>query len=125
MVNNPWTSIAARAEGIRTPRSILLEVAEMLSNTTERKLWGEVESTPLAEGNVLHELNAIVPTLNRYSVGLLTVRHPAMLYPARIFSEWDQTSVECGSAERFEEALNGYLTGSHIQQVVASLLAQA
>ena len=67
------------ATGIVTPRDILEQQAALLKEHTGGVLRGEVRTEP-SDGDLFHEL-VIRASALRYEYSLLSVTHPAELFP--------------------------------------------
>jgi hypothetical protein len=116
-----WPSDLAAVE-LRTPLSILKEVAAMLGSKTSNAILAEV-TTKSEAGLFYHRLYLVVPVLENYQYQLLTARHEILLYPVSVF--WGKHFETCPDEGRFKEALKKILASSETRDILAALLAQA
>ena len=89
---------------IRTPRTVLLEQAQFLTEATKGTLVGVVREGPSARV-FQHDLLVKVPSLNNYQVNILQVEHEIDLYPASLVASRTNTIVVCKNEAEFEKAV--------------------
>jgi hypothetical protein len=127
MAENPWTDLHAEAANIKTPKAVFSYQADLLTQSTDRKIVGQVRTTRRQGGSVLIELNAVAPTLNGYSVTLASATHTALLYPCYLRSDWlDGTPPipAAADASALEQQLADLLRMPELRKVVTSIYAQ-
>ena len=121
---NLWGDFPAH-ESLKSPRKLLQEQADLLSQLTDDHLRGQVK-TETGEGRIVHELNIIAPYINNYTITLLNVVHDAIIFPATItlaFSPYK--SFICNDSVNLQSALKQLLQTSEVKKVLASLLIQS
>jgi hypothetical protein len=122
---NPWEKLKQQASELVPPVAVLREQAGLLTQATEGVIQGTVESEQSGRYTEL-TLSAVVPAMDNYSVGLLSVRHDVLLYPATVSGSWtDKGARRCSTKEELEEHVVATLSEEGTQKVVASLFAQA
>jgi hypothetical protein len=120
-----WKNLKSLAEAAIPPKKMLLKHAADLTAAADGWLQAEVLQAT-GGGDLRWELTVRVPALDDYRVELLWVRHPATLYPAAIYSEWVDNTVErCDTPEALEAAVEKRLASDAVQKAVGALLAQA
>ena len=128
MAENPWTNLAAEVSEIKTPKAVFKEQAELLASATGRKVYGEVKTGRSSDGNVILDLNAVVPSLSGYRVTLARATHDPRLYPCDVRSDWLRENLAATTAENAEQLaqrLVAILKTPELQKLVAAVYAQA
>lgn len=108
-------------EAFKTPKSILNEQAEILTEETSGLLQGHIESTT-AKDQFLHDFDVIVPSLNHYVHTILRVEHDIELYPLMLYGPEGKT--ECPNEVSFKEALRNSLAPKKLRKLLSSLISQ-
>ena|SRR5579864_2182059 len=122
---NLWGDLKAAAASIRTPASILKEIAGQLDKATDYVLIGQVDVQP-TNGTITLDLDVRVPALNDYVITLLRCRHTLDLYPVHVESSYSEIKdATCKDAEDFLAKLKENVQSGGVQKVLRSLLAQA
>ena len=130
---NLWGNLA-ELQTVRTPRTILLEQAQYLSEETQGKLIGSVVEinhdlsralvNPLAEKMFYIEFRIKVPALNNYTYTLFSVEHGINLYPANICVEVHPEPIVCNNEEAFEEKLQHFFQSKYVRDILGKLISQ-
>jgi hypothetical protein len=122
---NLWGDLSM-LERVRTPRLILREQAQQLSEAMDGVLVGEVGEASDVRGPLKfrYALNVRVPTLNNYVHTILIAGHDEALFPVTVLTSSPPTKRECGNAEEFEAALQEILTSPEVRGVLSRLLSQ-
>lgn len=106
---------------VETPKSILVDQANILTKATDGLLEGRIDSD--AEGDHFsHDLDVIVPSLNNYVYTLITVEHEIELYPTTVTGP--DGEIECQNDEEFKTKLGEVLRSKKVRRVLSSLLSQ-
>jgi len=122
---NPWEKIKHLASEIVPPVMVLREQATLLGEATGGVVQGRVESDRNSR-YLTHMLQAVVPTMNYYAVNLLEIRHEATLYPVFVIAPWKtMPQVKCDNVDNLATVVADLLSSGEVQNIVASLLAQA
>ena len=110
---------------IRTPIGMLREQAENLSNATDGALLGAVDT--VGSGNELsYDLKVVVPSLNRYMVGIIRYSQKiTSLYEGTMYSYLQGKPFRIESEQAFDDTLRSIITSDDVTKVITSLLAQA
>ena len=122
-VNNLWGDLS-EVERVVTPKEILLEQANVLTQATKGVLVGQVSNNNKSDG-FSYDLEVCVPALNNYTYTILTVQHQIELYPLRIITNGGGRYMNCASEEEFTSALMNVLSSKEVKRVLSSLLSQA
>jgi hypothetical protein len=141
-IEDYWPDLDAAA--VATPASILKTQAAALSRKSKGLLQAEVET--FAKGAfVHHRLVIVVPALENYRYSLLSIHHPATLYPVYVDEEPElpgeavssyqamgglQRSFERAlqpltDQDRFRAWLQNALARDETKRILESLMAQA
>jgi hypothetical protein len=131
-VKSLWGDLSS-LERLRTPKEILVEQANLLSEATQGAIVGvvdsRVESTLFGRDTVsgqefVHDLDVRVPSLNNYTYTLLTVAHGIDLYPVEVSSETYSVG-KCATEEAYIELLLKILSSQRTKGILSKLLSQA
>jgi hypothetical protein len=122
---NLWGELPT-IEKIRTPLSILREQAAFLGQLTNRLLEGEVVVNSTTIEQIEAHLNIIAPTLDSYSVTILTIRYGFLdMYPVHLQHALDDSvRISAKDEESLINALQRILTSVSVQKVIKVLLIQ-
>jgi hypothetical protein len=149
MVESLWS--IPNTESLRAPLAILREQATALTEQTRGTLIGVAESLGRQASNIAigkEAMNAFttgpgsavlgqqggelnfglsiqVPALNDYKYRLLTYRQPVTMYPGTLSFPLKNLDYAIINEEQFLAALKGILSSPEVQNLLASLLAQA
>ena len=131
-----WPEELGSATVTASPKSILQEQAQRLTDKTSRKLRGRVETRPSSQGfsvtatrrythsDFRHVFSILVPALEDYEYELLAIySNAAAIYP--VYGEFNDEIKELVNEEQLVDWLRSALSTSRAKQVVNSLLAQA
>lgn len=72
-----------------------------------------------------YKLSIKVPTLNNYTIRILTIKHALGFYPVSVVSsihEYDTYDVEAGNDQEFDRALEAIFTTKEVRDIISSLL---
>jgi hypothetical protein len=113
-------------EIVRTPKEILMEQAQLLTEATDGVLVGNVESQSGSTTRLfIHDFDVTVPTLNNYSYTLLRIRHGVAMYPVRVEASDPSTSKDCPNEEEFISTVGSILSSSAVRFILSRLRSQA
>jgi hypothetical protein len=124
MAKNLWGDLS-QLEAIRSPKAVLLEQAQLLTDATKGVLVGVVGEREEYGDNFGYDLDVTVPTLNNYSYTVLTIRHSLDLYPVAIAARRPPKDLTCDNEQDFERALEAILGSAEVKDVLARLRSQA
>jgi hypothetical protein len=122
MAKNMWGDLSSLAV-IRTPKTILEEQANLLTEATDGMFVGTVEDQPRMNG-FHYSLNAVVPALNNYKYEILEVFHPLEIYPISLLSERPKVSVAIKTEEDFEAMVEQVLSSADVRSLLSKLKSQ-
>jgi hypothetical protein len=108
---------------VRTPKTIIEEQAQLLTEATQGMLVGAVEDLT-DPGQFIYTLNVIVPALNNYKYRILTVLHPLEMYPAHLTSNRPLLSKLLASEGDFEAAVETVLSSTEVKSALSHLKSQ-
>jgi hypothetical protein len=111
-------------EIVRTPKEILKEQADALTEATEGVLVGRVGAASGTGNSFSLELSVFVPRLNNYTYTILTADHKIDLYPVRVFPSTTQRYVTCENEQTFIKALEEILSSKEVKRILSRLLSQ-
>jgi hypothetical protein len=122
---NLWADLS-QLEIVRTPRTVLLEQAQYLTQAAKGLLEGRVddESIDLAAAGFRFDLNVRVPALNNFSVNILWIEHGLELYPVRLMARRPVRDVSCANESEFEKAIESVLSSPEVKTLLSRLLSQ-
>ena len=122
---NLWADLS-QLEIVRTPRTVLLEQAQYLTQAAKGILEGRVddESIDVAAAGFRYDLNVRVPALNNFLVTVLWIEHGLELYPVRLMARRPVRDVSCANEAEFEKAIESILTSPEVKTVLSRLLSQ-
>jgi hypothetical protein len=111
---------------LQPPLVILREQAEHLTRRTGGLIVASV--TTYRDGKwIFQRFRLEVPTLDDYVYYLFSVKHGALMYPARLETDLltDEDFSELDSPKELEDALRTFFGLAEVRKVVAALKAQA
>jgi hypothetical protein len=111
-------------EIVRTPKEILKEQADALTEATEGVLVGRVDAAAGPGGSFSNELNVLVPRLNNYTYTILTATHKIDPYPVRVLVNTTQRYATCEDEQNFINVLEAILSSKEVKHVLSRLLSQ-
>src|SRR5262245_27724084 len=114
MAENLWGEIPT-GENLRTPHSILLDQANILTEQTKGLLVGHVGRGNTSRGTFTSSLAIVAPSLNNYSYTVLHIQHNIALYPVTMFL--DASGVELANEAAFIERLGQVLKSEPVKRV--------
>jgi hypothetical protein len=109
---------------LRTPLSMLREQATALTEQTSGLLVGQVETNQNPDGNLLIQLEIVVPALNDFRVRILNYEQPIGLYPGRLTGMGIPVYETVNSEEDFVKFVRRALSSQVIKNVLTSLMSQ-
>lgn len=116
-------------QNAKSPKQLLLEQAEKLSEKTMGVLRGAVRTS--VEGSTIGmEFDVVAPYINNYSVCVARITHNELIFPLyvsrQLYEEGDYPEPdECRTFADFEKALTRVFQSSRVRQVIESLLIQS
>ncbi|MDQ2806149.1 MAG: hypothetical protein M3Z04_04405 [Chloroflexota bacterium] len=123
-IKNLWGELPTTQE-LRTPKDILVEQAQILSDTTKRKLVG-IAASQVFDKEVINDFSVVAPFLHNYEITLLQVKHSIINpYPAEVSNVIDGVRTECKDETALEATLAMILRSNEIHRIIAMLLAQS
>lgn len=111
-------------EGIQTPSSILNEQIVELQKATSGLLTGRLQTTQGNSGDLVIYFFIVAPTLNQYTVRLMTVTHGIQLYPCMVSSPYSPGATRASDEDSFRASVGRILQDPKTHNIVAGLLAQ-
>lgn len=121
---NLWGSLKD-VEIVRTPKTILKEQAQILSEETQGILVGHVSESEYGGGNFSVTLEIQVPAINNYTYEVLNVRHNIDVYPAEVNATRPFLQQRAEDEGEFIRLVEEILSSNEMRQVVSRLLSQA
>lgn len=108
----------------KSPKQIMTEQADALTEAMHRSLYGKVE-VEQNEHQIVVSLSIVAPGLNHFEVGIVQARHGVLIYPLRIVDmvrsiEWKT----CNDENEFKTELANILQSEHTRKIISSLLLQ-
>lgn len=118
-----WGEIP-KGSNILTPKAILVEQAEILTEATEGLLVGHVKQINAPDDYFGYLFQIVVPSLNNYVFVVARVFHPVSLYPLDLLNVPIAHQSYCKNEGEFEANLEIILNSDYTRNVVSGLLAQ-
>ena len=112
------------ARDLITPRSILMQQAEVLNTHTSGVLFASVESGEL-DGSMGHVLKIQAPRLPNSLTSIVTVSHEAQLFPATVRSSALSEVVVCHSLETYTATIREVLSSAATRNCVSALITHS
>lgn len=123
-IKNLWGDLPLE-DNIRTPYVVLKEQASLLTEATNGLLVGKVSQKAAPDNSgLISTLEIIVPTLNNYSISILSIERSIMLYPSKVIDIIKDYSKECQTKEELERALAEILSSQSVKRIISGLLAE-
>jgi len=123
-VENLWGDLPL-GEETRTPYTILLEQATLLTEMTKEALVGHVSRIRREEGLFTFNLEISSQAIRRYSYRLLQVDFPPSLYPLSMSDFTNDVKYGSENEEEFIKGLGEILSSEKVKKVVLGLLSQS
>jgi hypothetical protein len=124
---NLWGDLPLKDIG-GTPSSLLRKQADVLSKLTDGLLVGRVTNAPVKMGGepmMQNSFAIVAPALSNYSVDVLRLYHPPVLYPAKIRGVLGlEPLVEVEDEKALRAELKKIFQSDEVRRVVRSLIAQ-
>lgn len=109
----------------RSPKKVLQEQAEILTDATRGALVGVVSNLRDVPANKFrYELYIQVPALNHYLVTILWIEHDIEPYPVRLGSSRPAKDVSCSNESELEAAVESVLSSPEVRAIRSHLLSQ-
>ncbi len=123
MAKSLWADLS-ELELVRSPRTVLLEQAQYLTQATKGMLVGTVQGDASRTMNFHYTLDVKVPAINNYSVTVLGVNHDLNFYPVQLLSNWTKTELMCPDEASFEREIASVLSSREVKGLLSRLLSQ-
>jgi hypothetical protein len=105
---NLWPKFEAKK--LTSPKTLLLEQANYLSESTRNVIIGNVISTsdPTKINGLIHQFKVEAPALKNYSYSLFYIQHFALFYPLNFFYDNFETVIrnEAELMNKMKEVFN-------------------
>lgn len=121
--NTLWGNIN-EFKKIKTPKLILQELADELSEKTKGDLKAEIDTYTVDEDNYRITLDIIAKQLRHYRVRILECRHTRTYYPAEIHNDTLNTWEKVEDSERFREQLRVIIKSDNVASIIGGLLSE-
>ncbi len=116
------------------PKQILLDQAEVLERLTERTVFATVKTTRPghskffkdgedASGYFSHEFIVFSPSLDGYSVRVMTIFHELDIYPCVLESDRVGLNLPCRDERQLRDAIRKVLSHRDTQSMIRSFMA--
>lgn len=132
-IQSLWGELPA-VQDTRTPKMILTEQAQALSDATKHILVGSV-STKGTDNDIVSHLSIVAPFLNNYRVSVLrTSQSVSEVYPVDVIDlinkinygqRLESTNYSCNNEEEFNTALRKILQSDKVHRIITNLLTQS
>jgi len=130
-IQNLWPQDFENVE-IVMPKTILIQQAEFLGETTQQVVKGEVATNQVVNNNdlsdmgVIHELNIVAPALQNYKFTLIKVLHNMrQVYPLTLFYKIKDVKVKISSEAEFIDKLGELFSDPETVKIIRTLIAQS
>jgi hypothetical protein len=125
MSNENFWGDLSELEIVRTPKNILMEQANFLTNATDGLLIGQVNDERTGFPVFRYSLDVRVPGLSNYIFTVLSIAHYLELYPVEVYLTFKrETMTECETQDEFESLLKEILASKDVRLILSRLLSQ-
>ena len=125
MSNENFWGDLSELEIVRTPKNILMEQANFLTNATGGLLIGQVDDERTSVPHFRYSLEVRVPGLNNYIFTILAIDHSLELYPVEVYLTFKrETLTMCSNQNEFESLLKENLASKDVKLILSRLLSQ-
>jgi hypothetical protein len=114
-------------ERIATPVAVLRRQATLLNEKTSGLLGGRLGSEPATmagEKGIFNRFYITAPSLSNFSVEILRLFTPTVLYPCYLKASWESKMREIADDQALKEGVYEILRSEKVRAIVRSLLAQ-
>jgi hypothetical protein len=108
---------------IISPRAILAEQGNFLSEKTKNLLNASITSGMSGDGRILNRFKIVAPLLKNYSFSLFVIYHNALYYPCEL--SHNGTSYVIHNEEILKEKIKEIFNSEETKKVIVSLLGQS
>jgi hypothetical protein len=108
---------------ITSPRAILAEQANFLSEKTLNLLSANITTSSTVEGKILNRFKIVAPLLQNYSFNLFTLSHNALYYPCEL--RYNGIIYTLSNEEDLKEKIKEIFNNDETKKIVVSLLGQS
>jgi hypothetical protein len=122
MTESLWGALPTGG-GMRTPHSILLEQAEVLTQQTSGVLVGRVTREISIVSDFKSTLQIVAPSLN-YVYDVLSLHYSVNLYPVSVEPSSSLPGARAENEIQLKAELKRVLTSEFVRKAVSGLLAQ-
>src|SRR5882724_8813454 len=103
-----WGDLS-RLQQIRTPKTILVEQANILNQATKGVVRADVVSTGSGP-NLTHLLNLLAPALGNYTYMVAGVAHDINIYPCKLLNPIQNLAEDCTDEVDLKKKLSAVLS---------------
>lgn len=121
--SNLWGDLS-NLKTIRTPKSILVEQADILNQVTQGVIRASVGSGQ-GSNTLSHSLVLVAPALANYTYTICTVQHSIEIYPCQLFSSASGGWEQCADEADFTTKLATILSSKKTRAIIESLISQS
>jgi hypothetical protein len=110
---------------IVSPKTLMVEQANFLSESTKNVILGQVSSKDSQSTNnqIIHSFVIIAPALNNYRFILFEVSYGIYLYPLVLY--YQQASIQIENEEQFKDKMKEIFNSDITRRIVTSLYSQS
>ena len=121
-----WPDDLNEKSNLIMPLTILREQAAALSQRTNGLVEGYVHTVKAQNGAAFeHTFFLVAPSLDNYSVPLLSISHPLGGYPATVRSKHLATAIKASSDKGVVALLRKIFSDPRTKKIVQALIAQS
>ncbi|WP_281232872.1 hypothetical protein [Flavobacterium gelatinilyticum] len=120
--NNLWPDFEDVPK-IVSPRAILTEQANFLSEKTNNLLNGSISASASSTNEIITRFKIVAPLLNNYSYQLFAIIHSALYYPCDL--RYNAISYKINNEEDLREKIREIFNNEETKNIIFSLLGQS
>jgi len=108
---------------ITSPRALLTEQANFLSQKTKNMLSAKVSISNTGDGRIANNFLIVAPLLKNYTYNLFTLYHRAIYYPCHIM--FNSVMTQIADEEDLKSILKNIFNSDKTKDIISSLLGQS
>jgi hypothetical protein len=110
----------------QTPPLLILRVQQdALPKRTGGLIEAIIRSATTKNGEFIYSFYLSVPSLDKYTYELLSVKHPVQFYPLEVTVPGSRGTYKCSDEGQFVGALKEIFSSENFMKTVAALIGQA
>lgn len=108
---------------ISSPRSVMSEQANFLSQKTKNLLSANITAIPTTDGRISNRFTIVAPLLKNYSYNLFALYHGAIYYPCEIYFHGTRSTI--ADENELRQAMSSIFNDENTKKIILSLIGQS